>query len=521
MPAGSDPIATGSVGPLSVGTDGTLSSSFTIPANTKFVAVDNNQTGASQVVYASAAYTIAPPTLQVTAVNGNAGNTIAQPGDTVTISGTNYDPAHPPTTLQWCDTSGLNCQAVPITNVQVDANGHFTCTIVVPPPLCQLTNTCSVGGGSGGSGGGQLGKPSPGLYVLPTSGPAGTVVSVGVDYLGASQNVVITAFASSNATGIPLAGALSVTADPCGCLATMFTVPAGTHSIGAVDPSSGTVIAYAVFNAASATTTALAVNPAIGPAHTAVTLTATVTPNAPGTVTYYDAGTAIGSVTSAPFTLTVTAGFAAGSHPFTALFSPTDPVTYAGSTSQVITAVYDPVATGSTDPQSIEVTVPVGTLTISTPYTPTNPFSLGTMVLDSTGSYLQAVAGFPNAGDHLTITDTRAGNQPWTASVAAVDFTSGGKTISAHGLGFTGVTPGYITGNALNATNNMITTTDVPAYVPSDTLYSTTGLAGSPHQFAAAMHGDGTVYVNGSLTLYAPTSTVAGIYTTTLTFTVV
>ena len=49
----------------------------------------------------------------------------------------------------------------------------------------------------------------------------------------------------------------------------------------------------------------------------------------------------------------------------------------------------------------------------------------------------------------------------------------------------------------------------------------TDGLGGV-HQFASAPVGDsdGSVYINGLLTLVAPTSTPAGQYTATITFTI-
>jgi hypothetical protein len=48
----------------------------------------------------------------------------------------------------------------------------------------------------------------------------------------------------------------------------------------------------------------------------------------------------------------------------------------------------------------------------------------------------------------VTITDTRAGDLGWTAQVSSGDFTGGGKTINACNLGFTGITPVQIGGNA-------------------------------------------------------------------------
>ena len=103
------------------------------------------------------------------------------------------------------------------------------------------------------------------------------------------------------------------------------------------------------------------------------------------------------------------------------------------------------------------------------------------------------------------------------------DFVDGSAdVINGENLSFTSVTPSYISGHALNATTKAVTTTDVTSsavYGPTDT--GTDGLKGGPHQFAAAAHGQGSVYIDGLLNLSAPASTKAGSYTATLTFTIV
>jgi hypothetical protein len=128
----------------------------------------------------------------------------------------------------------------------------------------------------------------------------------------------------------------------------------------------------------------------------------------------------------------------------------------------------------------------------------------------------------PNGG--ITITDTRAGDLPWTASVETTNFVDGASdVINGQNLSFTGVTPSYISGNALQSPD--VTTTNITSTPPGGTPYGasatgTDGLGGEQHQFASATAGDGQVYINGLLTLTAPTSTPAGTYTATLTFTI-
>lgn len=262
-----------------------------------------------------------------------------------------------------------------------------------------------------------------------------------------------------------------------------------------------------------------------------------------GSVSWYDNGssTALATATldgSGHATATLAAGFAtAGAHSVVAKFTPTDSAAFAPSQSSAVTfnqidkssPCADP-ASQCTDTQVFKTTVNAGTLVISTPYTgvdAAHTFDLGTMVLDPTGTYLHTSAAFgttanPAAG--VTITDQRAGDLPWTANVQTSDFTSGANVINGQNLGFISVAPSYISGNALNATTKPVVTNNVPNGGPG-TVYAATaagsnGLKGTAHQFATAAHGDGSVYVIGTMDLYAPTSTVAGTYTATVTFTI-
>ena len=128
----------------------------------------------------------------------------------------------------------------------------------------------------------------------------------------------------------------------------------------------------------------------------------------------------------------------------------------------------------------------------------------------------------------VTITDTRAGDLPWTASVTVTDFADGATptpdTINGENLSFTHVTAVQIQGNALLA--SQVATENVTSAALSGTPYATTdpgsdGLKTGPHPFASAAHGFGEIDVDGVLTLDAPSSTVSGTYTATLTFTIV
>ena len=332
---------------------------------------------------------------------------------------------------------------------------------------------------------------------------------------------------------------------------TTSTLPVGTDALSAVfTPSSGyayagsTGTASYTINAAPAagTTTALSVNPSTAAAYTAVTISASVTTGSStvlaagtGTVKFYDDGTdTAGDISSSSVLLgsaSVTSGglaslsystFAVGAHNLVAVFTPTNSAVYAtSSSSAVLFTATTPAVTPAVG--SVDTSIPAGGLTISTPYSTSNPFNLGTATLNANATAFVASAPFgstssPSQG--VTITDTRAGDLPWTATATVTDFTNGtGGVINGQNLTLTSVTPSYITGNALQA--GSVTTTNVTnSSVYSATASGSDGLRGGPHTFAAASAGAGSVYVDGVLTLTSPTSTPAGNYVATLTFTV-
>ncbi len=336
---------------------------------------------------------------------------------------------------------------------------------------------------------------------------------------------------------------------------TTTALPVGTDSLSAVfspaafsaySGSTGTASLTVTTPPAAATVTALSVNPSTAAADTSVALTAAVTSSGSalasgaGLVSFYDNGTSTADTTTGGALLgTVALGsggiatlnyssFATGTHNIVASFAPTSTATYQASLSLSLPFVAT-APTFAPDAQTVNVSIPAGTLTITTPYSPSNPFNLGTAVLDPADSKFTASAQFgtpatdgTNAGG-VTITDTRSGQQGWSASAVSSNFTDGSvptpDVINAQDLTFTNVQAQYITGNALQSG---VVTTDVgnsAIYGPNAT--GTDGLGGV-HQFASAPVGgsDGSVYVNGLLTLVAPTSTPAGQYTATITFTI-
>ncbi|HTR69534.1 MAG TPA: Ig-like domain-containing protein [Mycobacteriales bacterium] len=318
------------------------------------------------------------------------------------------------------------------------------------------------------------------------------------------------------------------------------TLSVGSHALNAVftpaspfvGSSTGTTSFSVTAAPAADTTTALSVNPTTAPAYTAVALDANVVKTgssasvgAAGTVKFFDNGTTLlgsSSLDASGDASISYSAFAVGTHEITAQFVPSDSTVDNTSTSaQVPFTATSPLSTP--DEQTVDVSIPAGSLTITSPYDPTNPFHLGTATLDPGDGFFTASQPFGDAAnplDGVTITDTRAGDQPWTASATVTDFTNASSNvINGQNLSFTGVTPSYLTGNALQS-GDVVTTDVTSAGDYSASATGSDGLKGGPHAFATAAHGDGSVNVDGTLALKAPTSTVAGTYTATLTFTI-
>ncbi|SOD72296.1 hypothetical protein SAMN05892883_1701 [Jatrophihabitans sp. GAS493] len=287
-------------------------------------------------------------------------------------------------------------------------------------------------------------------------------------------------------------------------------------------------LAYAV-NApapAAATTTAVS-GPTTGTVGSPVTEHANVTSGSPAAELAAGKGSVQfkvdGANAGAPVALTATgADFAytpadTSAHVITAAFVPADVTKYLASSDAAGVTVTATAALYAPDPQTIDVNVPQGTLVISTPYTPANPFHLGNMTLSADGTSLTstpanfgdpavAASATPGVNNGVTITDTRTGSTGWTASASVSDFTNGANTINGDGLSFTNVAPKYIVGNHIQS-----------GVTPHDiTAFKTAAKA-----FAVSNVGPGTVDVTGKLALTAPTSTLAGLYVATMTFTIV
>jgi hypothetical protein len=323
----------------------------------------------------------------------------------------------------------------------------------------------------------------------------------------------------------------------------VFTPTPGTLVLG----STSSVLNYHVGAPIPTTQTALSVNPGSVPAFSPVTFTANVTtpaggggsPTSAGQVQFFSGASLVATATTDDGTVgefkSTVSSFAQGSYSITAKFVPTNPTALQGSTSPVVpltvtastcpgTPTTNPITgePGCVDTQNIKVSVSAGTLTITTPYTATNPFVLPDMQLNAAGTLLSSgPVQFPKAGDNpITVTSSIAGSPNWTVSVTASNLTglnNAANIINGENLG--------LTGGALVAHTNPAQTvnfTAIPAGLGiAPGTITGAGLLGGPHTFAqSAGGGNGSTQMTGQLTLNAPTTTVADTYTGTITFSV-
>ena len=360
-----------------------------------------------------------------------------------------------------------------------------------------------------------------------------------------SENGTITFFDGATQVGTPQA---VTTSAPTATVTTAAGPALGTHPYKAVfSPTDPTLVAgstaslsYVVGNPAVPTSTALSVNPNPGTQGAAETFTANVTaptdPSPPagqnGSVQFFAGASSLGVVatndgTVGEYKLSIASlALTAGTYQITAVFTPASTV-YAPSTSPQAPLVVGgtPVCalpgSNCSDTQPIQVAVGAGSITITTPYTAAHPFVLPALALASAGGFLTTSAQFPAASDpQITVTSTLATNPDWTVSVSGTDLTDAtSDVINGQNVGLTAgavvTSPGFA--GTVAFTDNPALSPPVAAAAPG-----ALGIKGGPHQFAQTSGGgDGTVTMKGLLTINAPSSTPAGTYNGTITFSVV
>ena len=351
----------------------------------------------------------------------------------------------------------------------------------------------------------------------------------GTTQVGAAQAVTTSSPSASVSAGAPAIGTHPFSA--------VFTPAGGTL----VQGSTSTTLSYVITAPVIGTTTALSVNPGTVAQYGALDLTSNVSSSdslpagQAGSVQFFANGSSLGTVATNDGTVgeyklhlaSVTFSASATPYQITATFTPTSNA-YGSSTSPqeplTVTAAScpgSPVAGAScTDTQNLQVTATPGSLTITTPYTATNPFVLPNLVLNAGGTVLSSSARFPAASDpEIVVTSTLAGDPNWTVSVSGTDLTDGAShSINGENVG---LTAGHLDTTVSPAFPSTIGFTDIAA--ASGTTAGGTGLGvkGGPHQFAQSTGGgNGTASLYGTLTVTAPPQTAAGTYNGTITFSV-
>lgn len=241
----------------------------------------------------------------------------------------------------------------------------------------------------------------------------------------------------------------------------------------------------------------------------AASLTATVKDStnatataAPGTVQFLEGSTVLGTAPVTGGVATFTSGaLSVGSHAITAKYLSSDTVGWADSPlSGVATVVVPPVvvAPGST---VIDVTVPSGTGVLS---------FAGLQSTISLGQAALTGGLFTASGDlgPITITDTRQlGSSSWSLTGVATNFTSGTKVIDGKYLGWKPALVG--TSNAGVAGAEVL-----PAPGSTNGLKTASALS-----TGSVVDGVTSTVVGAKLNLAAPGNTPGGLYTATLTLT--
>lgn len=271
------------------------------------------------------------------------------------------------------------------------------------------------------------------------------------------------------------------------------------------------------------TTTALTSN---GPTdqYSPATFTATVTPAMPGTVTFKEnlvgGGTSTlgtGSVDGSGVATFTSASLSAGTHSVVADYAPAAPANVNGSSSTAVDHVVTAFA-GVTASQPITVNVPTGALTISIAGTVGGvvpPVVMTEAAFQPDGQWYHSTGEL----NDVTITDTRAGDDGWTATGVASPFVNGASTVSPFNFGWT---PALVTKAANQDSLHVGDPVAGDKVVSGGTATGTLGL-GTAREFATTFddHGNGAAVLDGSVELWIPTDVDAGTFAGTLTFTVI
>jgi len=401
-----------------------------------------------------------------------------------------------------------------------------------------------------------LGASTPTNASTTTSTPTASVASPQVNGTSVTFSTTVTGAASGTVKffdGATQIGATKNVTSDGGTVTSDATtsLSIATHSItaqyiapdfAAISGSTSSALSYVITKApAAATTTTLSLGSASVQKPAAATATAVVTKNADssvvtaGSVTFKSDGNVIGTDSSSPYTLSYSSSnLSDGTHSITAEFTPTDATDFVASTSGSSTLTVTAPAYTASD-NNISTSIPAGTIVITTSYTGANTLALPAMTLNAEATEYSTSATF----DGIQVADTRPGNLAYTLSALASDLTKTGSAggvnekISGQNVGLTGisktssnVTPntflGGVASGGATAGQNLTAFNNAAAAHVAATDAGSAGLGGgSPHAIVHANSGLGTSVFTGLLSIKAPTNTLNGTYTGTVTLTVV
>ncbi|MGO9027429.1 MAG: beta strand repeat-containing protein [Acidimicrobiales bacterium] len=246
------------------------------------------------------------------------------------------------------------------------------------------------------------------------------------------------------------------------------TLPVGTDALSAVfTPTSG--IGYAgstgtaSFSVTTATATTLSVSPTSPREYgTALTLTATVSPSAAGTVQFKSGSTNLGSpaTVSAGVATYVASALPVGTDDLSAAFTPTLPDAYAGSTgTDTFTVTAIPTATTlSASPPSprfagtpVTLTATVSPAASGTVQFEVGPTDLGSPVTVSGGTATSTSSSLPVGVDSLSAVFTPASGSGYAGSTGTASFTVEPLTATSTSLSTSPASP-QVVGTAVTLT---------------------------------------------------------------------
>jgi hypothetical protein len=293
-----------------------------------------------------------------------------------------------------------------------------------------------------------------------------------------------------------------------------YTASSNTFTVSATGPTK--TATTTALTSTDTTTTTLGTN--VANTGDSVTFKATVTDadstTAAGTVTFQSNGTNIGTepVTLSGGTASVSTTFStAAPYNITAVFSPSNAVTYAGSqanlteTVQVAGSISANVPENLTVPQNGTITVSIDTAAI--------PLVATTGSYVATGNFgTQSPAG-PNSTTStagVQVTDSRNTFPGWAVTGQTSNFALGTNTISGNQLGW-----------APNTGETWATSGTTAAVLGGTVAPAAPGIGSAAAMLFSAVHGTGfgTFDASAALTLDIPTSAPPGAYTGTLTIT--